>query len=189
MRPLSWNILTHRVMINTPMDKITVCSKVNITWMAGNVSTSVKISIVKDGDNPNTQAVLITTIANVQKQSSYSWLVNVPEGTYYYLGTTDDKAVMAYSGKFTITTGSNTSCLSGGGTVTTSATATPLCPICSSGLMTITTGSTTSIKSTGSGSIKPTSSSGPTFVSAGVASYVVPVQSALLLLLGLYMVM
>jgi len=132
------------------MGKITECSTIELTWTSSGINGPLEIDLVSatTGD-----VTTITTDIDPATTTSYKWTVAASPDTYFLEGNAQDYSALIYTGNFTVSSGSNTACLTNNA---------------SNGTSTSSTSSTSSTPSTLSVSVvtvtaKPTS--GSTFAS------------------------
>jgi len=107
------------------MGKITECSTIELTWTSSGINGPLEIDLVSatTGD-----VTTITTDIDPATTTSYKWTVAASPDTYFLEGNAQDYSALIYTGNFTVSSGSNTACLTNqpsNGTSTSSTSSTP----------------------------------------------------------------
>jgi hypothetical protein len=92
------------------MGKIATCSTIILSWSSSGITGPLEIDVVSA-----TTGDVTTVTSSVDLGSSvtsYKWIVAVEPDTYYLEGNAQNYPSLVYSGNFTVSAGSDSSCLS-----------------------------------------------------------------------------
>jgi hypothetical protein len=92
------------------MGKITTCSTIMLSWSSGGITGDLEIDLVSATTGDMT--VVNASIDLGSGITSYKWTVAAEPDVYYLEGNAADYPSLIYSGNFTVSAGSDTSCLS-----------------------------------------------------------------------------